>query len=107
MKTWLANLLWDALKILWARAHDWFFDPARAARKRFRNRERWWAYKLKADATQDPHDDLRAQWWAETFGFETPPLAAVRRGDLDAAARTLAMNAVEKARATQGHGAHP
>jgi hypothetical protein len=103
VKQWLANLLWDALKIFLGRGHDWVFDPQRAALARFRDRERWWAYRQKALATQDPRDDLRAQWFQARFGFETPPSAAINRGDLDPHARQLALDAVEKARATRQH----
>jgi len=82
MKAWIANLLWDALAIFLARVHDWIFDPDRAAAWRMKNRQRWWSYKLKADATKSTRDDLRARWYQITFGFETPPDKAVERGDL-------------------------
>lgn len=82
MKAWIANLLWDALAIFLARVHDWIFDPDRAARWRMKNRERWWAYKVKADATDNLRDDRRAEWYRITFDFQTSPDEAVRRGDL-------------------------
>lgn len=83
MKAWLANMLWDALAILLCRVHDWVFDPERAARLRFENRKRWWAYKERADTTFSKRDDKRAEWYRIVFGFETPPEQAIRRGDLD------------------------
>ena len=77
-----ADILWKALALFLGRVHDWVFDPERAARSRFKNRERWWAYKLKADATKDPRDNMRAEWWRIHFSFETPPITALARGDL-------------------------
>ncbi|MFH0981830.1 MAG: hypothetical protein V2A79_09855 [Planctomycetota bacterium] len=98
MKAWLANLLWDALWLCLWRGHDWVFDPERAARIRFANRERWWAYHQKALTSLSKKDDMRADSWRIQFDFKTPPGEAVRRGDLDPHARRLAMAAVEKAR---------
>jgi hypothetical protein len=48
MKAWLANLMWDALRIFAGRVHDWAFDPQRHARIRMAHRERWWDYYCKA-----------------------------------------------------------
>lgn len=99
MKAWLANLLWDALCMVSIRLHDWIFDPQRAAVMRFKNRERWYTYKTKAEQTQNKRDDLRARWWAVMFGFETPPIEAMRRGDLDIEARQMAMRKIDEVRA--------
>jgi hypothetical protein len=82
MKQWLANCLWDAVKLASGRLHDWIFDPRRAALARHRDRVRWWAYKLKAEQTQDPRDDMRAEWFRIRFNFETSPAEALVRGDL-------------------------
>jgi hypothetical protein len=98
MKAWIVNLMLDVLRILCRRAHDWLFDPERHARIRFRNRERWWAYKCKADATKDPKDDMRARAWQIEFDFKTSPDDAVKRGDLNMAQRDMAMKSVEKSR---------
>jgi len=83
MKTWLVNLMWDALEIFCRRAHDWAFDPNRSARIRMKHRKRWWAYVLRSQKTMNVGDDMRAQWWKIQFGFTTPPDAAVARGDLE------------------------
>lgn len=99
MKAWLANVFWDAMWLFLWRVHDWFFDPERAAKARFRDRERWWAYKLKADRTDSKKDDLRAEWFRIRFDFKTPPGDALVRGDLDPTARKIAMDAVESTRA--------
>jgi len=98
MKTYLANLMWDALLIFCTRLHDYIFDPERAARIRFAHRERWWQYKLRAEQTKSKRDDLRAKWWATMFDFKTNPTAALARGDLDQHARDIAMKAVEETR---------
>lgn len=82
MKAWLANLIWDALWIVLHRLHDWVFDPARAAQARMRDRDIWWAYKLKADASGDERAIRRAKWFEVRFKFQTDPAAAFRRGDL-------------------------
>lgn len=99
MKAWLANLLWDVVCIVSVKLHDWVFDPQRHARIRFAHRERWWAYKCKAEKTKNPRDDRRARCWEVEFGFETPPVEAMRRGDLDIEARKMAMDAVDEVRA--------
>lgn len=83
VREWIANAMWDALKLFAGRVHDWAFNPQRHAKIRFRNRERWWRYVLKAEKTKDPRDDMRAKAWQIEFGFETPPTAAIDRGDLD------------------------
>jgi hypothetical protein len=83
MRTWLANIIWDALWIFLRRVHDWIFDPDRNARIRFRNRERWWSYHQRAIATPDnQRDDMRAKAWRIQFDFKTPPDEAIARGDL-------------------------
>lgn len=82
MKEWIANLLYDALKMFCGRVHDWLFSAERHARIRFRNRERWWRYQQKADATKDKRDDMRAMAWQIEFDFKTPPTEAKLRGDL-------------------------
>lgn len=79
---WLADCLWDALKLFAGRLHDFIFDPKRAAEARFRDRERWWRYTQKALATDNTRDDMRAEWWRIRFAFETSPDAAKLRGDL-------------------------
>jgi hypothetical protein len=83
MKAWLANLMWDALRIFAGRVHDWAFDPQRHARIRMAHRERWWDYYCKAMRTKDKRDDMRAQAWAIEYKFETSPADAKARGDLD------------------------
>ena len=82
MKTWLVNMVWDALHLVAWRLHDWFFDAERAAAARMRDRERWWSYHCKAQATPCPKDDVRAKWFEARFGFKTPPEVAKARGDL-------------------------
>jgi hypothetical protein len=82
MRQWIANCLWDALKLVAGRLHDWAFDPQRAVAARFRDRERWWSYRQKALQTKDPRDDMRAEWWRIRFAFETSPADAIERGDL-------------------------
>lgn len=82
MKTWLANALWSALAIFLTRVHDWVFDPARAAKIRFKNREKWWWYHERASKTKNSRDDMRARWWQIQFDFKTPPVEAIARGDL-------------------------
>ena len=82
MKTWIANALWSALAIFAGRLHDWIFDPNRAARIRFKNRETWWFYYQKSLKTKDARDDMRAHWWQIQFDFCTSPEAAKDRGDL-------------------------
>ena len=99
MKAYIANLLWDALWIFLHRVHDWFFDPKRAAEQRFRDRERWWAYKCKAEATASKKDDMRAEWFRLRFDFNTEPTRAQARGDLNPHPRVIAMKAVEETRA--------
>lgn len=99
MKAYLANLFWDAMWLFLWRAHDGFFDPRRAAERRFRCRERWWSYKRKADQTASKKDDMRAKWFEILFAFETPPTDALIRGDLDDHARRMALKAVEETRA--------
>ncbi len=98
MTAWIADLLWSALRIFGVRLHNWVFDPQRAAKRRMRLRERWWAYELKAAATADPLDDIRAEWWRITFNFEVSPEAARRRGDLDPAARQMEKDLAQRAR---------
>jgi len=83
MKVWLVNLMWDALRMVSVRAHDWVFDPDRAARNRMAHRERWWDYRLKAGFTKSERDDRRAEWWRIHFNFKTPPGEAGERGDLE------------------------
>lgn len=83
MKAWIANLLWDALWIVAWRLHDFAFDPDRAAKARFRDRQRWWAYYCKAEQTESKKDDMRAEWFRIRFQFETPPDEALKRGDLE------------------------
>lgn len=83
LKAWIADLLWDALKLFAARAHDWAFDPQRHARIRMAHRQRWWRYHQKALSTDDPRDDMRARAWAIQYDFKTPPEEAEARGDLD------------------------
>lgn len=99
MKKWIADVLWDALWIFLRRLHDWFFDADRAVRQRFKDRERWWNYKLKAEQTASKRDDMRAEWFRVRFDFKTNPTAALARGDLDPHAKKLAMDAVEQTRA--------
>ena len=82
MKTFLANLLWDALAMFAGRVHDWIFDPERHAHIRMKHRRRWWAYHQKAKQTKSTRDDMRANAWAVQFRFETPPEEAINRGDL-------------------------
>jgi len=82
MKAWIANLLWDAMWIFLWRVHDWVFDPDRAARGRMKDRQRWWAYKRKAESTASKKDDMRARWFEIRFDFKTPPDEALARGDL-------------------------
>ena len=103
MKAWIAQLLWDAMAIFLARVHDWIFSPERSARIRFANREKWWRYRQRAAETKSPRDDMRANSWAITFDFKTPPTVALARGDLDASARKLAMDAVEANRIRNPH----
>lgn len=81
VKAWIADLLWDALKLFLGRIHDWCFDPGRHARIRMKHRERWWKYHQKAMRTKDPRDDMRAKAWAIEYKFETPPVDATMRGD--------------------------
>ena len=82
MKAWIENLLWDALKMFAVRVHDWVFDPNRHARIRMKHRERWWAYKVKAEQTKDARDDMRALAWQIEYKFEVPPEVARARGDV-------------------------
>lgn len=105
MTQWLANCLWTAMQMVSIRAHDWFFDPQRAAAARMKNRVRWWAYKLQARATPDGRDDVRAKWFEIRFAFETSPDEANRRGDLDPQNRQMAADVMERARAGQGPAA--
>lgn len=104
VKEWIAKCLWDGLKLFAGQVHDWVFDPQRAAKKRFKDRERWWAYRAKAAQTQDKRDDMRAEWFRIRFNFEVSPEEAIARGDLDPQAREIAMRGVEQARAIAGRG---
>ena len=82
MKAILANMLWDVLELVCKKAHDFTFDPERHARIRMKNRERWWAYRQKAERTKKKRDDMRALAWQSEFKFETPPDEARKRGDV-------------------------
>jgi hypothetical protein len=99
MSKWIANMLWDALAILSTRAHDWAFDATRHARIRMKHRNRWWDYHCRAEVTKSKRDDMRARAWQIEFDFKTSPDDAVRRGDLDPAARAMAMASVARMRA--------
>jgi hypothetical protein len=98
---WISNALWDGVKLFAGRVHDYFFDPVRAAKRRFADREKWWAYKIKSEQTKDKRDDMRAEWFRIRFDFETSPQDAVKRGDLDPAARQMAIDAVNRALAAK------
>lgn len=104
---WLADAMWDALRLLAGWLHDWVFSEERAARLRMKKREWWWARTEKAKTTKSPRDDMRARFWQILDAFETPPSEAVARGDLDPASRRAAMDAVETNRVTTAHGNHP
>lgn len=82
IKAWIADQLWNALKLFLGRVHDWVFSPERNARIRMKNRKRWWRYHLKAQRTNDKRDDMRAKAWQIQFKFETSPEDAEERGDL-------------------------
>lgn len=100
MIAWMADCLWAALAVVAGRFHDYLFGEERQARIRFWHRERWWKCEQRAMLTGNKRDDMRAKAWAIQFGFQTPPQEAIERGDLDPAARRLAMDAIEKARKT-------
>jgi len=78
--------------------HDWVFSPERAAKIRMANRERWWRYVRRARSTPFSRDDMRAEFWRISCGFETPPDEARARGDLDPQAQQMAMDAVMRNR---------
>lgn len=101
MKTWIANLLWDALWIFLRRVHDWAFEPERHARIRMTHRERWWAAHCRAQETDSKRDDARARAWAIQFEFKTPPAVAKVRGDLDPLGRQAAADAMDRSRAAR------
>jgi hypothetical protein len=83
MKVWLADLLWGALVLVSKRLFNFLTDPGRAQKLRFAHREKWHAYYTKAQKRNSPSCMRLAEWYAIVWKFETPPLQAIGRGDLN------------------------
>jgi len=74
VKEFMVDVLVSVLHKMGIEAHKWFFDPAKWAARREKDRQRWWRYVKRTQATEkDKLDDARAECLGVYFKFRTPP----------------------------------
>ncbi|MFH0981904.1 MAG: hypothetical protein V2A79_10225 [Planctomycetota bacterium] len=85
MKQWLATLMLGALRLAGERMVAWWCTEQRGLEARARDRELWWRFKVKAEGTETPADNLIAGYLRARFNFHDSPLEKLHK---DMMART-------------------